>query len=71
MWLFHPLSGLGYQFWSGIGSDIGEVTIVAGLWMIWRKHECHVEGCHRPSWHVHPDHGHPVCKKHHPERVAS
>lgn len=70
MWRFlveltHPLSGSGYQFWSGIGSDFGEASIVGALALIYRKHECHKDGCHRPSWHVDPLHGHPVCRRHH------
>jgi hypothetical protein len=65
--LLHPLTGDGYQFWSGIGSDVGEVTILGALVMIYRKHECHVERCHRPAWHPHPEHDHPVCKRHHPD----
>ena len=44
------------------------VTAFAGtLYLFLRKHNCHVNGCWRMEWHPHPDHGHPVCKKHHPE----
>lgn len=68
-YLLHPLTGKGYQFWSGIGSDFGEVTILGGLLMIYRKHECHLDTCHRPAWHPHPEHGHPVCRKHFPEEA--
>jgi hypothetical protein len=35
-----------------------------------RRHNCHQHGCWRLQWHAHPEHGHPVCKKHytdHPE----
>jgi len=67
MWLFHPLGGLGYQFWSGIGSDFSEVAILSGFYLLLRKHNCHVKGCWRMQWHEHPDNGHPVCKHHHPE----
>ena len=83
-WFWHPLAtgagttcsatnhtGCGYAFWSGFGSDIGEVTIVGGLITIvlgvWTKHNCHVHGCPWLSWHPDPEHGHPVCKKHHPD----
>ena len=48
-WLvpWHSLYGDTYQFWSGVGSDIGEITlitaVVGGFWRT-RKHlECHVE----------------------------
>lgn len=79
VWIWHPL-GLcqgthvvvqgckGYNFWSGIFSDIGEVsligaafTLIAGLY---HQHNCHVDGCPWLIFHVHPLHGHPVCEKH-------
>lgn len=70
-WFWHPMNGQGYQFWSGIGSDLGELTIVAGLvsigLMTWRRFNCHADGCWRLVWHVHDGHGHPVCRRHHPD----
>lgn len=54
----------GYNFWSGIGSG-SPLLLGAGLW--WRHHNCHVHGCWRLQWHAHPDHGHPVCRRHHPD----
>lgn len=70
-WFWHPLTGLGYQFWSGIGSDIGEistpVSIAAGILFAWRHLNCHADRCYRIGWHLHGDHGHPVCKHHHPQ----
>jgi hypothetical protein len=66
--ILHPLSQNGNVFYGGVGSDLGEVTIFTGLVMLYRKHECHVEHCHWPSWHVDPAHGHPVCRRHHPDR---
>ena len=66
--LIHPLSGDGYQFWSGIGSDFGEATIVISILLIVRHHNCHVKGCPRLG---HADeHGHPACKRHHTKRDA-
>jgi hypothetical protein len=69
--LFHPLHGQGYQFWSGIGSDLGELSILiaitAFVWGWYRVHKRHVHRCPRLSWHPHPLHGHPVCRHHHPE----
>jgi hypothetical protein len=42
--LLHPYSGMGYQFWSGIGSDLGEATLVtmaAGtLAAVYHHHRC-------------------------------
>lgn len=54
-----PLHGDGYQFWSGIGFSTAVV-----VW--WRKHNCHVHRCPFIAWHPHPDHGHEVCRWHHP-----
>ena len=70
--LLHPLSGEGYAFWSGIGSDFGQLTLITGLaiaaWRI-RKHlECQVEAprnCHRLGRPV-PGTGHRACRRHHP-----
>jgi hypothetical protein len=61
------LSGAQYGFWSGIGSDIGEVAILGGIVGIYRKHNCHVKGCVRIA--KHPVDGTPyvVCAKHHPD----
>jgi hypothetical protein len=59
-------SGPYYGFWSGFGSDIGEATLVAGLFAIWRHHSCHVRGCARLG---RPVAGTPylACPKHHPD----
>lgn len=38
----HVLSGKGYQFWSGIGSDIGEIALIGALIAFWGKHNSHV-----------------------------
>ena len=63
----HVLSGNGYQLWSGLGSDFGEVTLIGLVMVWWRHHNCHVYHCWRLSWHPHPDHKHPVCRHHHPD----
>ena len=57
------LHGDGYQFWSGIGSGS---PLVAGVFILLHKHNCHIKGCLRLQWHADPKTGHPVCKKHHP-----
>lgn len=63
-WLFEPLRGLGYQFWSGIGSDVGELTILTAA-VVWvRHHNCHRKGCWRLG-HIDSTHGHPACRHHH------
>ncbi len=66
-WWLDPLWGAGYQFWSGIGSDVGEVALISGVYVLLRRHNCHVSGCWRLQFHPHPKHGHPVCKKHYGE----
>jgi len=65
-WLRWPDNG-GYNFVSGPLADITLFTAFASwLFLFLRKHNCHVHRCCRLAWHPHPDHGHPVCKKHHP-----
>lgn len=61
-WL-NPLTGYGYQFWSGIA---GCTFLVTGILIYCRHHNCHVKRCWRLQWHPHPESGHPVCRKHHP-----
>jgi hypothetical protein len=62
-WLWHPLKGLGYQFWSGIGSDLGEITLLGIAIGAYKHINCEEPGCWRPG-HRHPDHGRPVCRHH-------
>jgi hypothetical protein len=63
-------SGPYYGFWSGFGSDIGEATLVVGIFAVWRHHSCHVRGCARLG---RPVAGTPyiACPKHHPEHKGS
>lgn len=66
-WLHWTTHG-GYNFVSGPLADITIVTgFGAGVWLWLRKHNCHVHRCPRLQWHPHPVHGHPVCRRHHPE----
>lgn len=58
-----PLHNDGYQFWSGIGSDFGEITLVVGIAAWWHHNNCIMKGCYRKG-HKDPEHGHPICKKH-------
>lgn len=57
------LSGRWYGFWSGIGSDLGELGIVAALL---RRHVCEVHHCWRLGLHQTAA-GHRVCRRHHPD----
>lgn len=69
-WLYHYLgingSGSWYGWWSGAGSDIGELVLFGGIYGFYRAHNCHVKGCWRLKRH--PVDGTPfvVCGKHHP-----
>ena len=59
-------SGPYYGFWSGFGSDIGEILILGGVVQLYRKHNCHVKGCYRIARHPVQGTDYIVCKKHHP-----
>ena len=68
-WLLHytginDTSGPWYGFWSGFGSDIAEITLVAGVIAFFRHRNCHVKGCWRLG-HADPKHGWPACRLHH------
>lgn len=70
-WLAHVLgldnlSGPWYGFWSGSGSDLGELAIVGALVTEIRKHNCHEPRCLRVGRF--PVEGTPfiTCRHHHP-----
>jgi hypothetical protein len=65
MGLTNPAGKL-YSFWSGIGSDIGEVTIVVAVVGLYRKHNCHVKGCWRMGKHPITGTAFTTCLRHHP-----
>lgn len=52
-----------YGFWSGFGSDLGEVTLIAAVLGMWHRHQCHTKGCWRIGKHVVS--GTPWCTRHH------
>lgn len=60
------LSGRWYGFWSGFGSDIGELAIVGALAGMVRQHNCEVHRCWRLGRHVTAA-GQRVCRRHHPD----
>jgi hypothetical protein len=62
-YVLHTEHGNGYAWWSGPGSDIGEVTLVGLLVAAYRHHNCGEPRCWRLG-HAHPEHGQPVCRKH-------
>lgn len=59
-------SGAWYGFWSGFGSDVGEITLVGALVGVYRKNACHELRCWRLGHH--PVQGTPykACRRHHP-----
>ena len=62
------LSGPFYGAWSGWVSDLGELTIFAGVVGMYRHKNCHERGCWRLGKHQYE--GTPYCHKHHPVVVA-
>lgn len=69
-WFWHPLGNCtpepnckGYQLWSGVASDIGEVTLATGLLVVLKHMNCGNKGCWRMGYR-HPEHGHHMCGKH-------
>jgi hypothetical protein len=60
-------SGKGYGFWSGVGSDIGELAIVGALAGLVRQRNCHVDRCWRLGRHPVEGTPHTVCRRHHPD----
>ena len=62
-YVLHPLRNNGYQWWSGAGSDLSEVTLIAVLLGAAKHRNCHHRGCWRLG-HNHPEHGWPSCKRH-------
>jgi hypothetical protein len=62
-----PTQG-GYNFVSGPLADITLISAFGGAIAVWwRRQQCHVIRCWRLQWHPHPGHGHPVCRRHHPD----
>lgn len=52
-----------YNFFSGFGSDIGELALVGGIATVVRSRNCHQKGCWRIGIHT-TSKGHKLCKKH-------
>jgi hypothetical protein len=59
-------AGRWYAFWSGPGSDIGELAIIGGMITLYRKHACHEPRCWRIGHHPVPGTPYMACRKHHP-----
>lgn len=74
-WLYHffGIAGTGpyYAFWSGLGSDIGELTIFAGMVALIRKHQCHERWCWRYGHYRADELGMMKCRKHMDKKMSS
>jgi hypothetical protein len=62
------VSGPWYGFWSGFGSDLGELVLLGACWTLIRKHNCHVNGCWRVVTQHDPEVHAPACARHHSHR---
>lgn len=60
-------SSRAYDFWSGFGSDIGEVTLVGVVLSTLRRYNCGIQGCWRIGHRGVGTTGHVVCRRHHPD----
>lgn len=57
-----------YGFWSGFGSDIGELALIAAVVSSYRKWNCHIKRCWHLAKHEYDLDGvkYHLCHKHHP-----
>jgi hypothetical protein len=53
-----------YNFWSGFGSDFGELAILGSIVAIYRHHNCAVSGCWRIGRHQVDGTPYLTCHKH-------
>lgn len=62
-YVLHVEHNNGYQWWSGMGANFGELTIAGAVFGLYRHHNCEEKGCWRFG-RAHPDHGRAVCRRH-------
>ena len=57
-----------YDFWSGLGADLGQLALIGAAVGLYRKHNCHVKGCWRIAKQPleHDGATWMVCHRHHP-----
>lgn len=60
-------AGPWYAWWSGAGSDLGEIVLVGGFWAGIRRLNCHEHRCWRVGRHKVEGTPFVVCRKHHPD----
>lgn len=65
--IWHPLSGNGYQFWSGIAGCFVSLGLLGGLIAFMRQRKCQAPRCWRFGPHRSADGLHRLCRKHHPD----
>lgn len=53
-----------YNFWSGFGSDLGEVVIIGSIITVYRQHNCTIKGCWRIAHHPVDRTPYKTCHKH-------
>jgi len=53
-----------YNFWSGFGSDLGELVIIGSIIGLYRHHNCAVKGCWRIGHHPVAGTPYKTCHKH-------
>lgn len=66
-------AGPGYGFFSGVGSDLGEIAIIGAVLGAYHRHNCHTVKCWRIARHTVVDHDgttYPACRKHRQQIVA-
>lgn len=66
-WIWHPLSGPGYQFYSGIVGDIPELAALGVLVGFIKHANCDAPRCLRYGPHRTADGHSKLCRKHHPD----
>jgi hypothetical protein len=60
-----------YGFFSGFGSDLGELTLIGGMLAVYRKHNCHVRHCPRIGKHQVDGTPYVVCFRHSPHGIPT
>lgn len=53
-----------YNFWSGFGSDFGEIAILGSILALYRHHNCKMKGCWRIGHHSVSGTPYVTCHKH-------
>lgn len=60
-------SGFFYLFWSGFVGAIEGLSIFGGVYVLYKRHQCHDPSCKRIGLRPIGDSGIVLCHKHHPE----